>query len=811
MVSDSEKSKKQLLQELEEARRRINMLENSISAPGNPFQPGDAMLLHMIDSLPTPVFYKGLDDKYFCCNQAFADLLGLSREEFVGRTADELFPPKIAQKYRSMDQALYAEGGVQIYTGEIPHKSGEKVQYLISKTLLYDVYGNVCGISGLAQDISGQINAESNLAQSEKKYRQLFEKAPVGIFQTTLDGRIYSINQEMARMAGFASPEETRQKIKSVGGQFFVYPQEREVFLERLQKEGSVTNFEYEARRPDGKRIWISMNAVLEPEKEETPALICGFSKDITENKQAILALQESEDRYKQLSDATFEAIFLSRNGICTGLNKTAERMFGYTLEEAIGRPGTDWVHPDWHDKINEHIMSTNEETYEIVAMRKDGTTFPCEVQGRLTYKDGAPLRLSALRDITERKQVIDALKTAREQAESANQAKSLFLANMSHEIRTPLNGIMGMLQLLQITKLDQEQAEYAKTGISSCERLVRLVGDILDLSKVEAGRLEIRHEPFDLGDTLRAVQQLFLPAAQQAGLALQIVQDTAIPQQLIGDNARLQQVLNNLVGNALKFTEKGKVVVSASLVGEKDQDIFQVLFSVEDTGIGIPDDKLEGLFAAFTQVENDYQRKYQGAGLGLSISRHLVRLMGGTISVSSTLNQGTTFFFSLPLQRLDSAFVQAPTLNGELLCPISAPRTLRILLAEDDKSTRFFIEKLLEKDGHKVVAVNNGKMVLEKLLKNDFDVVLMDIQMPSMDGVAATRAILTDPKFAAKAHTPIIALTAYAMAEDRDMFMEAGMTDYLAKPVSADALAAMLKRVCEKTRTTPAKRYSPK
>jgi PAS domain S-box-containing protein len=811
MAADTSKTKAQLLAQLKAAEKRIQELAPS-HAQCHPLPEensaifGNAVLLGMLDAMPTPIFYKGKNGRYFCCNKAFADMLQVPRARILGRTARELAPPDLADVYTAMDAKLYRDGGMQIYEIQVQGADGIRRDFVLNKSLIRDASGSVCGVVGQALDVSQRIRAEKALARSEQNYRNLFENAPVGIFQASLDGKLLGANAEMAHILGCNSPQETMDTFPDLGARLYMNPGRRERFLERLHTQGYVNNFEFEARRKDEQRIWISMNAVLvpqEPGENGSGEKISGFCKDITDRKLAVRELLESEERYKQLSDATFEAIFLSRDGICTSQNRSAQRMFGYAPDEAVGRMDTEWIHPDFRDKIRRHMRSDEyTQPYETVALRRDGTTFPCEIQGRMAHKDGQTMRITALRDITERRKAMDALEKAKEQAETANQAKSIFLANMSHEIRTPLNGIMGMLQLLQTTPLSPEQMEYATTGVTSCTRLVRLVSDILDLSRVEAGRLELHNAPFSLSDMLRSLLHLFQPAARQAGLNFHIEQDPSIPNRLLGDSARLQQVLNNLVGNALKFTDSGEVAVEVWRVPDENivasrAEGCRVLFRVSDTGIGIPDDKLGLLFTAFSQVESEYTRQYQGAGLGLSISKRLVRLMDGNMSVDSDPSRGTDFYFSLPLVLPDApAHCRQPESDTAETATDHPFRALRILLAEDDQSTRFFITTVLEKKGHKVHSVANGQQALDALRKHSYDAVLMDIQMPTMDGVAATKRIRTDPELKNSRNTPIIALTAYAMTEDKATFLKAGMSGYLSKPVAAPDLLETLERL---------------
>ena len=376
--------------------------------------------------------------------------------------------------------------------------------------------------------------------------------------------------------------------------------------------------------------------------------------------------------------------------------------------------------------------------------------------------------------------------------AEAANDAKTLFLANMSHELRTPLNGIVGMHQLLQSTSLDREQAEYVDMAVQSAKRLTALLGDILDLTRVEDGRIRLTETSFDLRETLNNTRQLFAPACQQKGISLDFHVHDAIPGCLVGDMVRFQQIVNHLIGNAVKFTEEGGVWVEAyPLPGEEPGDV-RILFSVNDTGIGIEEDDIDNLFGPFEMADDGYGRSYQGAGLGLAIVRQLAGLMGGSVSAASTPGVGSTFHFCLPFGRRecveDLERSHVPTICSiEGHCPI--------LLVEDDAVNRLSVTKLLGKAGYRIDAVENGSEALQALANNHYALVLMDIQMPVMDGVETTRAIRSGRAGEHNARIPIVALTAYAMSGDRENFYKAGVDDYLAKPVAVERLTEVVSK----------------
>ena len=396
--------------------------------------------------------------------------------------------------------------------------------------------------------------------------------------------------------------------------------------------------------------------------------------------------------------------------------------------------------------------------------------------------------------DLTEIQSAYSELIEAKEEAEAASRAKSLFLANMSHELRTPLNGIMGVHHILESTSLDDKQQEYLSLAQGSAMRLTTLLNDILDLTRVEAGCMELKNTSFSLAETLHDTKQLFQASSGQEDVEFRFHVDPEIPKKLVGDHSRLQQILNNIVGNAIKFTAVGKIEISVSLLPNRSGDECKLLFSISDTGIGIPEDKLDSIFNSFTQVDDSFTRTHQGAGLGLSIVKRLVGLMGGNMAVESRIGMGTTFYLCLPFQvETKTTAIEIPASQHGLQV---SPGRIKALLVEDDVISQMVFQKLLEKEGCEVITANDGIQAIQKLNRQRFDVVFMDVQMPVMDGVTATQAIRNGEAGEQSMNTMLIATTAYAMTGDKEMLLQAGMDGYIEKPIAMGALQQVLNRI---------------
>ncbi len=507
--------------------------------------------------------------------------------------------------------------------------------------------------------------------------------------------------------------------------------------------------------------------------------------------------LEDARSRYFDLYDlAPVGYCTLSDRGLMLETNLAAAALLGTARGALYGNPVTKFILNDDQDLyylLRRKLLETGlPQATDLRMMKKDGTVFWAHLEAVIAHDlSGTPFCRVVLNDITDRKNSEHELLKAKEAAEKANLAKSQFLANMSHEIRTPLNGVMGTLQVLEMTDPTEEQKKYIAVSKISSEALLAVLNDILDYSKIEAGRMELEKIAFSLKKVVEDASGLFQLAAAEKDLVMETFIDGNAPRILIGDSFRLRQILSNLIGNAVKYTSEGRIDVIVEKIKSLENHEVLLKFTVMDSGIGIPEDQTGILFNSFTQVDNSNTREFGGTGLGLAISKNLVELMSGNIWVESKVGEGSRFCFTCILESAGEGDYRIVS-SEKNKSGMEQGKALRILLADDDLVSRMVVEKFSEKKGWKVIFASNGEEAVDLLKRAQFDVILMDVQMPVMDGFKATRIIR---QMDGSRKTPIIAITAYALKGDRGKCIEAGMDDYLAKPIDAEEFYAIVQK----------------
>ena len=652
-------------------------------------------------------------------------------------------------------------------------------------------------LGGMKQDEieNYQLKFKDIYTNLETKFQAVFKDGDFGILIFNWRAQIFDdINPGFLRMIGY-----TLEEVKELGFEKITFAddilEERKIFKRILKTQGNFT-FEKRFIHKDGRLIWCKLTYSVIRDKNSQIQYIFTLVDDITKEKIAQEELVSQQKFIRQVIDLIPDLIFVKdKEGRLILVNEAMAGLFNKSIPEIENQLNSE-IHKNQEEVkqytsidqlvIEKNYMITQEENFT----KYDGTVRIFKTTKLpIRNSDNTRFVLAFAKDITDEIEYQNNLIKSKETAEQTSKMKSEFLANMSHEIRTPLNGILGMSAILSETNLDTEQKEIVETIITSGDSLLIILNDILDYSKIEAGKIEFEHSEFNIAKCIRDVQNLFSYKANEKGLELLVEIDPLIPEILIGDHFRIRQILINLIGNSLKFTSKGFIKIKLNFIA-KNFDKREVQFQIIDTGIGIEEEKISKLFQSFSQVDSSITRKFGGTGLGLAISSKLVSLMGGVLAVESEFGKGTNFYFNIFLGFSKEMQTEKPIIE---VLKTTYSESLKILVAEDNEINQIIALKLFKKIGFDIVIANNGLEVLELIKKNDFDTIFMDMQMPELDGVEATKRIRLMPEYD---KIKIIALTANAMSSDKELCLQIGMNDYVSKPFKPEDLQQVLERV---------------
>ncbi|UOG73513.1 PAS domain S-box protein [Hymenobacter tibetensis] len=727
-------------------------------------------------------------DDYF--SNAYRAMLGYPDEDFppgFQSWHNHVHPDDQAASIQASD--AYLRGDVPIYSVErrLLCRNGE-YKWVLTRGLItkYGPDGEPLIMTGVHTDISEIKRANLAIEASTRRLSTTIANFQEGILLEDENRRVVLVNEAFCRMLNLETTPDQLVGVETVS-------------LLADAKQGATTEPGWLAGRNGRALKQQAIVGELLPRKNgqvfqrdflpiysnDTSLGYLWKFQDVTEQKNAEEALKRREEKYRRIIEQMKLGLVET--------NLAGEVVYvNQVFCDTLGVFSTEVVTQEFLATLlaqeTSHVAQEEEEAYELPVLSQDGSQKWLQVSRALVYDDDKQL-IGTIRitlDITHQKQLENKLRRAKEQAEDSSRAKESFLANMSHEIRTPMNAILGMSQLLSKTPLRPDQDDYLRAIATSGENLLVIINDILDLSKIEAGQLQVEQIGFSASQLLTQIEKTLLYKAEEKGLSFVTEATPELPKVLLGDPYRITQVLLNLAGNAIKFTEKGLVSISCELIGQS-ADAVEIKFTVADTGIGIAPAYLSSIFQEFTQEDSSVTRKFGGTGLGLSISRSLVNLMGGELHITSEKNKGTVSTFSLFL--LEGEEVDLPRREAADPSLRERLRGKEVLLVEDNKFNRQIAKALLNNVHIRVEEAENGALAVEMLRSHRYDLVLMDVQMPIMNGLEATTVLRQELSLS----TPIIALTANAIKGEREKCLAAGMNDYLAKPFQEDELLKLI------------------
>ncbi|TGD81599.1 PAS domain S-box protein [Hymenobacter wooponensis] len=761
--------------------------------------------LRINDTVPNIVFLYDMEaGKLMYCNRQCEPMLGYTEAELMGMgssLAQQLLHPEDLRTMQSRQKLLITLEDSQVLTSEyrMLHRDGNwRWMSLKSTCFMRDSKGRVSQVVGSVADVTERRTTEEQLRQSRLLMDRVTNTTPnlIYIFDVRRQSTVYC-NSYIKTMLGY-----TEAELQNMGSAVLpnLLPPDQQVrmrahFADVAQAaDGAVLHLEFYLYHRNGTERWLRISTTpFERDSNGNVHQVVGSAEDITrwkvadeQRRSANRRLAEQNRLFRQVIDTAPNLIYLKDiTGNYVLANQATAQLYKLTAEELVQTPieELEKTYPDMmrYRLADEQVIRTQQElAQEDTFVSAEGQVhWFNSIKRPFLLADGTVQVLGVDNEITTLKETEQALQKAKEIAEENAQARQNFLTNMSHEIRTPMNGIMGLADLLAKTPLNEQQRQYLQHIHHSAENLLVVINDILDMAQLGAGRIRVEAMPFQLDEVLKASCQSLLHTATEKGINLRLqLPPPEVPMRVIGDPYRLRQVLLNLLNNAVKFTERGDVLLTCRRVSKLDAPL-QLQFSVLDTGIGIPPNQLQAMFEPFAQASASTAREYGGSGLGLSISRGLVELLGGELTAESHLHKGSIFRFTLPFE---VATDDAPVIVEETITDYQTLGRRSVLLAEDNAVNQLLVRTMLEGWGLEVDVASSGPEALAKFRCRTYDIVLMDIQMPGLDGVTTTRLLREHPD-AARAATPVVALTAHAMRGEAERYLQAGLNAYLSKP----------------------------
>ena len=756
----------------------------------------------LTEALPQLVWSATPDGACDYFSTQWTEHTGVSESELLGSRWLATLHPDDREPTRRLWTDSVAGRGPYDVEYRVRRRDGVYRWFKTRGTPLRDSKGKIVKWFGTCTDITDLRDAKEALRASEERFRGTFENAAVGIAHRNATGRFLRVNEKFCTIVGYSREELLQKTMRDI-----TYPDDQAVSIDAFTAlwQGKSPTFGLEKRyvRKDGSVVWGELFASLQRDAAGNPAYDIGIINDISERKQLEEELRANEERRRLILDNAHDAfVAMSADGFIAEWNRQAEITFGWPRADAIGRVLSETIIPpqfrEAHQSGLTRFLGSSQgpvlnRVLEVLALRRDGREFPAEISIAPVRLGEQCLFVAFIRDVTERRRADEELRRAKEAAEAANRAKDEFLALVSHEIRTPMNAILGMTELTLDTLLTVDQRQYLTTVKSAADALLGIINDILDFAKIEAGRLELDSADFSLSSMLDATLRALAVRAHEKGLELVGQQRPGVPDALIGDAGRLRQVLLNLVGNAIKFTERGEVVVLVETAGEPEpQGDVRLRFAVTDTGIGIPPEKQAKIFQAFEQEDASTTRKYEGTGLGLTIAARLVGLMDGQITVNSVPGQGSTFVFTARFglrRHLPEATPASP--------PVML-RDLPALIVDDNATNRHILEEWLRGHAMEPTVADNAASAMTILLRGvnqgrPFPLVLLDGRMPDIDGLALAAQIREHAELSA---TRLILLSSGDRPGDLNQARQLGIGAYLLKPLQQRELIETIVRV---------------